>query len=108
MPTYLYSFAHAATYGSTALLGAYHAAELPYVFSTFGAEAYLATPAEAALSQAMQDYWGAFAKTGAPAASGQPAWPAFGTKLVTFDFDAAVTTDDLGPGCAMWSALLGW
>ncbi len=34
-------------------------------------------PEDRALSNAIMEYWSSFAKTGAPKASGQPAWPAF-------------------------------
>jgi para-nitrobenzyl esterase len=36
-----------------------------------------AEPREQALSDAMIGYWTSFAKTGTPAASNAPAWPAF-------------------------------
>jgi len=63
-------------------LGAFHAAEIQYVFNN---EDFLQTvgmggepaPRDRALGAAMSDYWVAFAKTGAPAADGQPAWPRF-------------------------------
>lgn len=52
-------------------LGAYHSSEIAYVFGTRWALADPAkfTAAQRALSEEMQDAWGAFARTGAPGAS---------------------------------------
>jgi para-nitrobenzyl esterase len=83
-PSYLYLFDHGYPAADDAGLHAFHAAELPYVFGTFGATPPLwpkipDTPAEHALSDAMLDYWTSFARTGRPQAANAPAWPAYGT-----------------------------
>lgn len=80
---YLYLFDHGYPAADEAGLHAFHAAEIPYVFGTAGQ-----TPpywpripdgvADRRLSTAMMDYWLSFARTGTPAASGQPAWKAYG------------------------------
>ncbi|NNK38779.1 MAG: carboxylesterase family protein, partial [Xanthomonadales bacterium] len=68
-------------------LGAYHGAELPYVFATH--DDWLPTDsADRRLTAAMQAYWLAFARTGDPDAPGQPAWPLFrddAPKLLVFE-----------------------
>ena len=57
-------------------LGAYHGAELPYVFDSH--DAWLPVEkADRRLTDAVQDYWLHFAKTGKPAPEGQPAWPVY-------------------------------
>jgi para-nitrobenzyl esterase len=110
-PTYRYYFSHAASYGTTVVLGAYHASELQYVFNSFTAMGYLPTPAEETLSQDMEDYWAAHARAGAPNAVGLPTWPQWTTtaeQWLAFDQDATPGPDDHTAQCAMWASLLGW
>ena len=87
VPTYAYEFADenappAQAYFGGALtfpLGAYHTAELQYLFKgfeTFGLPTTL-SPQQAALSNTMVAYWTQFAKTGNPNISPKPAWPAY-------------------------------
>ena len=80
---YLYLFDHGYPATDDNGLHAFHASEIPYVFGTAGGTPALwpkvpDTPAERRLSAAMMIYWFAFAKTGVPAASGQPAWQPYG------------------------------
>jgi len=57
-------------------LGAYHGAELPYVFDRH--DAWLpTTEADRLLSSAMMDYWVQFARNGNPNGPGQPGWPVY-------------------------------
>jgi para-nitrobenzyl esterase len=59
-----------------ASMGAYHGAELPYVFDTH--DAWLPTDEiDRSLTDRMQSYWVAFAKTGNPNSQGRPYWPAY-------------------------------
>lgn len=81
-PAFLYLFDHGYPAADEAGLHAFHAAEIPYVFDAFDRlpprwPAIPDTPRERALSEAMMAYWASFARTGAPAAPGQPAWPAY-------------------------------
>jgi carboxylesterase type B len=60
--------------------GAGHAMELAYLWPSFGNgfSLYdLLTPAQLELSHQMLLWWGAFVRTGRPAAPGQPAWPRY-------------------------------
>ena len=59
-----------------ASMGAYHGAELPYVFDTH--DAWLPTDViDQRLTNRMQSYWVAFAKTGDPNGQHRPYWPAY-------------------------------
>jgi para-nitrobenzyl esterase len=80
---FLYLFDHGYPAADDAGLHAFHASELPYVFGTFdGTGPYWPNPprtaGEAALSNAMIDYWTSFARTGRPQAANAAPWPAFG------------------------------
>ncbi|HET9863107.1 MAG TPA: carboxylesterase family protein [Steroidobacteraceae bacterium] len=84
-PSYLYLFDHGYPAADEKGLHAFHASELPYMFGT--AERTSTnwpripdTQAEADLANAMLDYWASFARTGTPAAAGNPAWPAYGSE----------------------------
>jgi para-nitrobenzyl esterase len=60
--------------------GAYHAAEIQYLFNLNGTPVPSPglAPAQARLSQAMIRYWTRFARTGNPNSSQTPAWPRYG------------------------------
>ncbi|MBC7500054.1 MAG: carboxylesterase family protein [Herminiimonas sp.] len=90
--------------------GAYHAAEIQYVFpreSTiyFGAPF---TAAQRALSNRMVGYWAQFAKTGNPNAAGSSAWPAYTASNDSFlnlapAGDGINTQFALQHKCALWT-----
>ena len=84
-PAYLYLFDHPYPAADAAGLHAFHASELPYLFGTADRTPPLwpripATPAEAALSDAMIAYWTSFARSGVPVAPGQPRWAPYGDR----------------------------
>ena len=59
-----------------AKVGAYHGAELPYVFGTH--DSYMTTTeVDYELSDTMMRYWTQFAATGNPNSSELPNWPRF-------------------------------
>lgn len=67
-----------------AVRGAYHGAELPYVFGTPVEEVAAPqqfTPAQWQLSRQMAAYWTAFARTGRPEVEGQAPWEAYQPQL---------------------------
>jgi para-nitrobenzyl esterase len=77
-------------------LGAVHGAEVPYVFGTLNS----APEADRRISEAMQEYWTNFAKTG------NPGWPAFrelARPFIEFTGEGAVTADGLrAPFCNLY------
>jgi len=79
-PAYLYRFSYVPEHLRSALPGAPHATELPFVFSTvktrYGDKA---TAADLAAAKAMSSYYANFTKTGNPNGPGLPVWPVYST-----------------------------
>lgn len=79
--------------GPGATLGAFHTAEIPYVFGSFDARPYAWTEADRALGETMMAYWVNFATTGDPNGRGLPLWPSLDPAHPTvmhFDGNAGV------------------
>jgi para-nitrobenzyl esterase len=77
--SWLYHFTRQRPGAGGAKLGAYHGAELPYVFDTH--DAWLPTQAaDRSLTGAVMDYWVGFARLGVPAVDGRPQWPVYGSE----------------------------
>jgi para-nitrobenzyl esterase len=110
-PVYGYTF----TYPDAAFilpeprqLGAFHAAELQFVFHApmnwfkrrFSGE-------ELALANAMMDYWSQFAHTGNPNKDGLQPWPLFfdGNKQMVFDRQLSLSSTFKQEACAFWRHL---
>ncbi|MEH1123242.1 carboxylesterase/lipase family protein [Micromonospora sp. CPCC 206061] len=89
-------------------LGAYHAAELPYLFRLVGVDVRL-SPAQQRLSRQMAHYWLAFARTGRPAAIGVAPWPAHGSggpvQRLAPDRTAPSDAFTADHRCAFWASL---
>ncbi len=123
LPSYLYLFDHGYPSAEAAGLHAFHASELPFVFGTMQQTPphwpkIPATPEEAALSEAMLDYWSSFARNGRPRAANEPDWPTYGETSAYMDFtDAPHPSVHLFPGmyalheeavCRRLNAGLAW
>jgi para-nitrobenzyl esterase len=78
-PIYRYRFDQAppAADGSAGEGGAYHSAEIEFVFSVLSSKPLPWKPEDRKLSDLMSTYWSNFAKTGNPNGAGLPQWPAF-------------------------------
>lgn len=81
-------------------LGAYHSAEIEYVFGQLDSKAGVPWRAEdRQLSEEMQNYWTNFAKGGDPNGQGLPNWPKYsavdGWQVMYLDAQTSVHKDDL-------------
>jgi para-nitrobenzyl esterase len=74
---YLYFFSHVPPRPEAQQLGAYHAAEIPYVFDNLKLLPWTSSAADQALAETMSDYWVRFATTGNPNGGSQPPWPVY-------------------------------
>lgn len=75
-PVWLYYFAHEPPGPEQERLGAYHAAEIRYVFNNPHVNMEPGA-VDRALAERMSDYWVSFAADGVPSAPGGPDWPAY-------------------------------
>ncbi len=112
-PAYLYCFRHSTPAQHKRDLAAFHASEIPYAFGHVGPGAPIGpnwpkppeTAQEAALTDAMLNYWAAFVRTGVPSAPASPAWPRY--TLIDRAYldivDTPVAKTDLQPAAFAWA-----
>jgi para-nitrobenzyl esterase len=76
-PSFAYYFDRAIPWPERPEFGAFHTAEVPYVFGTLNVLQRPWTQVDYSLSETMMSYWANFAARGDPNGSGLPTWPAY-------------------------------
>jgi para-nitrobenzyl esterase len=97
-------------------MGAYHTAELQYLFPLFhGGQGtpHPLNPEQERLSDEVVDYWTAFARNGAPAHPGLPNWPAYSAErdnIQVLDLSGPRTVYGYGKeyDCTLWDGILSY
>ena len=103
-PVYEYRFSYVAESLRQQSPGAMHATDIPFAFDTVAARyGKDLTAQDAAAAHSMHAYWVAFAATGKPEVTGQPAWPGYDAKS-----DLIMDFTNTGPvaGSDPWRARL--
>ena len=99
-PVYLYNFGYkseAKVPGTDYPMGTPHAADIAFKFNNVETPGPFSgsRPERLVASRNMAELWTAFARTGRPAAAGQPAWPAYDpVRRATMRIDTACTVID--------------
>lgn len=97
-PVWLYRFAYVPADKRKPGRGARHTEEIPYVLGSLDDELSDVTPQDRQMSEAVQNAWIAFARTGDPNAPGLATWPRYvpGGKIMLFgDAGPAAVADPL-------------
>ncbi|MCH7959792.1 MAG: carboxylesterase family protein [Candidatus Hydrogenedentes bacterium] len=108
-PVYRYFFSHVPPIPDSEKYGAYHAAEIPYVFTNLNVTNVQDIPYERAFSELVSDYWVAFATTGSPNRDGLAEWKPFtreGQDYLELGGTAKPGTHLLNAECALMEKLL--
>lgn len=95
--------------GSNVPLGAFHSAEVQFVFGHPGMVGSTRfTGEQLALNQSMMGYWARFARTGDPNGDGAPNWPVYtasGDMHLRLDAQPRTGTGASADACAFWEGL---
>ena len=82
-PAYLYWWAWAPIVDGSHKYGAFHAAEVPFVFGDLSGFNMTSRPEDELFSDLMMTIWTNFAKTGDPSVEGVLDWPAYDSERAT-------------------------
>jgi para-nitrobenzyl esterase len=107
VPTFRYDFTHALNLGIPEL-GAFHASELPYVFSNPLQPQAPLTPEDLSVAKQVMAYWGSMATQGDPNAAGRFAWPRYdATQETQLVLDLTLSTESAfkKAKCDFWDGL---
>ncbi len=90
-------------------LGAYHAAEVQFVFG-YRANAFIRrfNAEEQIMHDLIRSYWGAFVREGQPQVEGQPEWPKYDAaedNHLVLDLEVVTGTGAAAAQCEVWDAL---
>lgn len=88
-PAWLYYFTHVPDTDFGAKLGAYHAAEISYIFGNGVPD----NAADKRVHELMRGYWVNFARNGDPNGEGLPEWPRFGSGADYLEINAEPRAD---------------
>ncbi len=116
-PVYMYIFTHESNFivpGTQHKLGAAHALEIPYKFNNTQpgqpetSFMVISRPESVKAAHNMSEMWSTFARTGRPAAKGQPDWPAYTTEdraTMLIDAECKVMNDPHRLERLLWEKL---
>jgi para-nitrobenzyl esterase len=92
--------------------GAYHSAEIEFVFGALASKKLPWRPEDEKLSDLMSTYWTNFAKTGDPNGPGLPKWPAYtaadGYQVMHLNATSAAAPDERRARYEFLDALANW
>jgi len=108
VPTYFYQFNFpdaAFSLPATRELGAFHSAEIQYIFGIPTSPPFTAD--EVALSEELMGYWTRFARSGDPNGGDAPAWPLLDAadEYLVLDRTSAVGTGAKADACSFWAGI---
>jgi len=108
-PTWMYHFTREVETSVFSDLGAFHTAELPFVFGNGLTEFDTTLPAEdQPLVDEIQGYWTRFAATGNPNGDGALEWPGFAPttkQYLELDVPSSVKEDLKAAQCDLWESI---
>lgn len=88
--SWLYFFSHVPGNEAGEQLGAFHAAEIPYVFGNNVPQ----SSSDQRVHELVQNFWVNFAKTGDPNGEGLPVWPRYGSNEAYLELNDKPTADE--------------